>query len=147
MAAGAFILYNSGKEAIIDSTFNLETAGDTIVAVLVLTGYTPAATHTTWADLVAQVVLDGDYGPITVTGQAVTETAGTVTFDAADVAFGDPVTITAKYIALVKRVGGTLATTDPLIGYMDLDTGGGSVASTNAQFQVNWNASGIFTST
>jgi hypothetical protein len=147
MAAGSFVLYDSAKEAIIDSTFNLETAGDTIVAALVLSGYTPASTHSTWNDAVAQVVLDGDYAPQVVAGQAVTEAGGTVTFDANDVSFGDPVTITAKYIILIKRVGGTLATSDPLIGYMNLDTGGGSVSSTNAQFQVNWNASGIFTST
>ena len=71
----------------------------------------------------------------------VTETGGTVTFDCADISFGSAVTITAKYAVLFDDT----ATNDPLLVYVDLDTGGGSVSSTSSTFQITINASGVFT--
>tara|TARA_R110000823_G_scaffold31226_5_gene89111 strand:- start:605 stop:1048 length:444 start_codon:yes stop_codon:yes gene_type:complete len=147
MPAGSFTLYNSAKLDIHEGTINLDTGGDTILAILLTVGYTPVATHSTYADVSANLVADGDYSDQVVTGQDLVETAGVVTFDANDVSYGNPVTITAKYIVLMKRTTGTKAAGDPLIGYMDLETGGGSVSSTNAPFQLAWNASGIYTAT
>lgn len=145
MAAGSFTLYDNGKELILDSTFNLNTGGDTIAAILLLTGYTPSAAHDEYSDVSAQICIDGDYGNQTLGSQDITRSGGTVTWDAANVSYGASVTITAKYIALVVGNPASLGATDKLIGYMDLDTGGGSVSSAAAVFQVNWNTSGIFT--
>lgn len=143
MAAGTFTLYNAGKLNLLDG--DIEFDADTIVGVLVTSGYTPAATHSTYADISANECADGDYAPVVLSSKTVTEGSGTVTVDAADVDYGSAVTITAKYIALVRRAGGSLVSGDLLLGYMDLDTGGGSVSSTTGNFIVRWNASGIFT--
>lgn len=151
MAAGSFTLYDNAKELLIgDHTagVNIDTGGDTIGAHLLTSSYTPSAAHTAWSDISGSVTADGDYSAQTVAGQAVTRSGATVTFDANDVSFGTTVTITAKYIALVVHDTGTVGTpnnADKLIGYMDLNSGGGSVSSIASAFQINWNGSGIFT--
>ncbi len=142
MAAGNFTLYNDGKLNVLNGVIDLD--ADTIVAVLLANAYTPAATHDTYSDISGNVISDGDYSPQVLASKTVTQASGTVTFDAADVSYGSNVNITARYIALVKRNGGSLAGTDELIGYMDLETTG-EVSSTNGSFDVAWNASGIFT--
>ena len=69
-----------------------------------------------------------------------------MTWDSGDVSFGSAVTITAKYAVIVKGTAGSLASTDKLVGYVDLDTTSGSttVSSTNGTFSVN-TPSGLFT--
>lgn len=146
MAVGNFTLYNTGKEALLTDNANQITwATDTIVAVLLGSGYTPAATHSTWADLSAQHVTGTNYAPVALTGKTSTRTGGTILWDCDDINFGSNVTVTAKYVAIVKRVGGSLTGTDQVIGYCDLDNASGSatVSSTNSTFQVN-TTNGLF---
>lgn len=146
MAVGNFTLYNTGKEALLTDNANQITwATDTIVAVLLGSGYTPAATHSTWADLSAQHVTGTNYAPVALTDKTSTRTGGTILWDCDDINFGGNVTVTAKYVAIVKRVGGSLTGTDQVIGYCDLDNTSGSttVSSTNSTFQVN-TTNGLF---
>lgn len=146
MAVGNFTLYNTGKEALLTDNANQITwASDTIVAVLLGAGYTPAATHSTWADVSAQHVTGTNYAPVALANKTSTRTAGTILWDCDDINFGSNVTVTAKYVAIVKRVGGSLTGTDQLIGYCDLENASGSatVSSTNSTFQVN-TTNGLF---
>jgi hypothetical protein len=143
MAAGNFTFYNTGKLYILDGTIDLD--ADTISAVLLDSGYTPDATHDTYSDISSDVIADSGYAPQTLANKAVTNSSGTIKFDSDDVSFGSNVSLTAKYIVLVQQAGGSLTGTDKLIGYADLDSGGGSVSSTNSTFQVTVNASGWFT--
>lgn len=145
MAAGSFQLYNTGKESLLTDNANQITwATDTVVAVLLGTGYTPDAAHSTYADISAQVITDGDYAPAVVSGKTSTLTADKILWDCDNISFGDPVTLTAKYVVLVKRAAGALAGTDRLIGYGDLNVGAGLTASsTNSVFQVN-TTNGLF---
>ena len=146
MAVGNFTLYNTGKEALLTDNANQITwASDTIVAVLLGAGYTPAATHTQWSDVSAQHVTGTNYAPVALANKTSTRSSGTILWDCDDINFGANVTVTAKYIAIVKRVGGSLTGTDQLIGYCDLDNASGSatVSSTNSTFQVN-TTSGLF---
>ena len=144
MAAGNFTFYSAGKLAILNGSVDLDT--DTIVMALLTSSYTPSADHSTWADLSDNEVADADYTQTALGSVTLTQSGGTVTYDCADVSFGSDVSITAKYAALVKGTAGSLTGTDVLIGYVDLDTGGGSVSSTNSVFSVN-TPSGIFTAT
>lgn len=140
MPVGNFTLYNSGKEALLSDNANQITwATDTVVAVLLGSGYTPALTHTTWADMSAQHVTGTNYAPVALANKTSVRTGGTILWDCDDINFGSNVTVTAKYIAIVKRAGGALAGTDQLIGYCDLDntSGTATVSSTNALFQVS----------
>jgi hypothetical protein len=140
MSAGNFTFYNEFKESLAKADIDLN--GDTFKAVLLTSSYSPnVATDVNLSDISANIVADADYTEQTLTNVTVTESGGTVTFDADDISFGSSVTITAKYLAIYDD---TVAN-DPLIVYVDLDTGGGSVSSTSSTFQVTINASGIFT--
>lgn len=146
MAVGNFTLYNTGKEALLTDNANQITwATDTIVAVLLGSGYTAAATHSTWADVSAQHVSGTNYAPVALSNKTSTRSGGTILWDCDDINFGSNVTVTAKWVAIVKRVGGSLTGTDQLIGYCDLDntSGAATVSSTNSTFQVN-TTSGLF---
>ena len=140
MSVGNYTLYNTGKEALLTDNANQITwATDTIVAVLLGNGYTPAATHSTYADISAQVIADAGYAPVVLTGKTSVNTAGTILWDCADISFGTNVSLTAKYVVFVKRAGGSLTGTDQLIGYCNLNTTSGTatVSSTNSVFAVN----------
>lgn len=146
MAVGNFTLYNTGKEALLTDNANQITwATDTIVGVLLGNGYTPALTHSTWADMSAQHVSGTNYAPVELTNKTSTRSGGTILWDCDDIDFGANVTVTAKYIAIVKRAGGALTGTDQIIGYCDLDNASGTatVSSTNSVFKVN-TTSGLF---
>jgi len=134
-------------DPVVSGGIDLDT--DTIVAVLLGAGYTPGrTTHSLWSDVSAQEVTGSGYtaGGVALANSAVTHSAGTGKWDADDVSW-TTATITAKYVALVRRAGGSLVNGDLLIAYLDLDTAGGTVSSTAATFAVNFNAAGIMTIT
>ena len=143
MAAGNFTFYNNGKLKSLDGGIDADT--DTLVMVLLASGYTPdTAAHTTYADISGSEIGDADYSPQVISNAAFSESGGTVTFDSDDVSFGSSVSIEAKYAVVVRRDGASLASGDLLLGYVDLNTGGGTVSSTNSTFSVN-TPSGYYT--
>lgn len=146
MAIGTFTLYNSGKEALLtDNAGQVDWVADNIQAVLLTAAYTPDVTHSTWANLSANHASGTNYAPKDLTNKTVVRTGATILWDCDDINFGSAVTVTAKYMAIVKRAGASLASTDVLIGYVDLDNASTSatVSSTNAVFQVN-TTNGLF---
>ena len=138
MSAGNWTFYNDFKEKLAKAEIDLDNY--TLKCLLTTSSYTPSATHSQLSDITNEVT-DSDYARQTLGSVTVTETGGTVTFDCADISFGSSVTITGKYAVLYDDT----ATNDPLIVYVDLDTGGGSVSSTSSTFQITINASGVFT--
>ena len=144
MAAGAWQIYHQFKEYQGDNTIDLD--ADVFKCGLLLSSYTPALdAHTVLADVTANETADTDYVRQTLASVTWDETNGIVTFDSADISFGTSVDITAKYAFIFDDTPTSPA--DPLVCYSDLDTGGGSVSSTNGSFQITINASGIFTLT
>jgi len=148
MPAGAFKVYGSAAEAIAKGTIDLDT--NTFRMVLVTATHTPnQATHSTWADMSANEVVGTGY---TSSGKLLTCTVNraslVVTFDCDDQSWAAS-TITAKYAVIVKDTdaNGTIASTDALLAYCDLETGGGSLSSTAGTFAITINASGVFTVT
>jgi hypothetical protein len=136
MAAGNFTFYNSGKLNSLNGSIDAD--ADTLVMVLLASGYTPnVAAHSTYADVSASEIGDADYSPQVISGAAFSESGGTVTFDSDDVSFGTSASIEAKYAVVVRRNGASLASGDLLLGYVDLNTSGGTVSSTNDNFAVN----------
>ena len=138
MAAGSWTFYNDFKEHLAKADVDMN--GDTFKVLLTTSSYTPAATHSTVSDITNQVT-DSDYSQQTLANITVNETGGTVTFDADNISFGSAVSITAKYAVIYDDTHAS----DALMCYVDLDTGGGSVSSTNSTFQITINASGIWT--
>jgi len=151
MPVGTVTKYNS-LEKTITSDANRQwddaTAGN-IMFILAGNAYTPAATHSTTADL-TDVITAGDGAPIAATGLAIdnTTTAGTTYFDSADANFGAAVTITAKYLIAIQPVTANTfdASTSKLLFYVDLDTTSSSteVSSIASDFVVYAPANGWF---
>jgi hypothetical protein len=154
MAIGTVTKYN-GFEKQIAADANRQwddaTAGN-IMFCLCGNGYTPAATHTTTANL-TDLITSGDGAPIAASSLAIdnTTTPGSTYFDSADVNFGSTVTITAKYlIAVMPVTAGTFdASTGKLLFYVDLDTASSSaeVSSVASDFVIYTPANGWIKST
>jgi hypothetical protein len=148
MPAAAWKVYGSAAEKISRATLDMDT--QTFRMVLLTASYTPnQSTHATWADLSATEVAAG--GGYTAGGKlltmAVSRSALVVTVDCDDQSWTAS-TITAKYAAIVRDAdaNGTLASTDDILCFSDLETGG-SLSSTASAFTVTINASGLFTLT
>jgi hypothetical protein len=152
MPAGAFQVYRPAIGAIGGATLDLDASGTPKFRMtLVTSAYTPnIATHNDWQDVSANEVAAG--GGYTTHGKLLTVTwtapgsPGLWTFDCDDQSWTSS-TITAKYAVIVSDAdaNGVLAATDQLLCYVDLETGGGSVSTTNGTFAVNINAAGVFT--
>lgn len=145
MAIGTVTKYDKGVSTLLknaDRQWDDATAGN-IMFCLAKAVYTPSTTHSTVADLgVADTgyIATGDGAPINAPSPSLddTTTPGSVYFDSLAANFGNPVTITAKYLVAVQpAVAGTFASTAKLLWYVDLETGGGSVSSTNSEFVIN----------
>lgn len=148
MAVGTFTLTYDGKLNWLNGSIDPDT--DTLVGVLVLNAHTPSLENDNlYSDISANECADGDYAPVVLTGVALTRSGATVKLDANLVNYGDPVTIAARYIYVVRRATGTLAAGDLILGYMDLNDGGSAnVASTASTFSVDWDAAnGLLTAT
>lgn len=147
MAVGSFTFTDPGYLAVRKGTIDLE--NDTIVAILVDNAQTPSVVNDdVYSDVSGNECADGDYTAQVVANLAWTETSSrNFKLDADDVDFGNSVTISARYLYLVRRAGGSLVAGDLIVGYMDLNDGGGSnVSSTNGDFDPGWNAAnGLFT--
>ena len=123
----------------LNNSLALDLDNDTLKIMLVTSGYTPDfGTHDFKADVTNEVVGTGyTAGGETLTSVALTQSAGTITFDAADVTRTSS-TITARGAVIYDD---TLAS-DPLICYIDF---GSDQSSSSGDFQIAFNASGIFT--
>lgn len=136
-------VYNSFKKDSMVGTFNL--SADTLKVVLVTSGYTPNIdTHTKYSDITNEVVGVGyTTSGSTLAGVVVSGdlTGDRAILDANDVTWASS-TITAAGAVIYKANGS--AATSPLIGYVDF---GGSKSSSNGDFVIQWNSSGILTLT
>jgi hypothetical protein len=144
--AASITLYNSVAEFLADGTFDLDT--NTFNVSLHTSAYTPAATHTVFANVTNQLTTANGY---TAGGQALANvtwnrTAGVATFDADNVVWtASGGSIVARY-AVIRAVGTLNGQVDPLIGYVLLDTTPADVtATTGNTLTIQWHASGIFT--
>lgn len=149
MPAGSWKVYGSAVENMAEGVLDFDT--HTFRMALVTSSYTPNQnTHATWADVSANEVANGN--GYATHGKLLTVTTSrsnlVLTVDCDDQSWTSS-TITAKYAVIVRDsdANAALASTDPLVTYVDLETGGGSVSTTSGTFQITINASGLFTVT
>lgn len=144
MAVGNFTVFNIAKEKIAKATIDLDS--HSFKAVLTTSAQSIAATFAgtstdcRLADLTNEVSGTGYTTGGTAVTLSVTRSTGTVTVDSTDPQW-TTATITAKYLIIYDDTDAN----NSLLGFYDLDTGGGSVSSTAGTFQVTVNASGLFT--
>jgi hypothetical protein len=132
---GNFLLKALNKEVDWDS--------DTIKVALLTSSYTPNQdAHDYWDDVSANEVTGTGYtaGGATLGTKTATYDSGTnvVILDAADTVWASS-TITARYAVLYDDSGATSAQ-KVLVGYVDF---GSDQSSTNGNFTVTWDATGI----
>jgi len=116
-----------------------DTTADRFKVMLVTSAYTPDfGTHDFKSDVTNEVVGTGySAGGESLTSVTLTQSAGTITFDADDVTWASS-TITARGAVVYDDS----LTDDPLIAYIDF---GADKSSSAGDFVLSFNASGIFT--
>ena len=141
MAAGDITVFDEAKLALLDGTHDLDS--DTIRLAFGDNTLTPTAALATPTLSDVTTVSGGNF-PATPTSLTVSlsETGGTVTFDVTNnPSFSsngsNPSNVYWGYIY------NDTATGDPLIAFVEIDTGG--FDATGGDLTVTWNASGIFT--
>ena len=148
MAAGAWVLFDSFKEKMADGSVDLDNVtAAAFMALLATTSYTPDTTDVFVDDIVpATVEVTGaGYAREALTNVVWENTAGTIKWDVDDIAFAAAGgSITAKYVLLYYAVA-----TDAdhiLIGYVDMDTSGGSIITNDGNtYVLQISSSGVFT--
>jgi len=116
-----------------------DTTADRFKVMLVTSSYTPDfGTHDFKADVTNEVVGTGySAGGESLTSVTLTQSGGTITFDADDVTWASS-TITARGAVVYDDS----LVNDPLIAYIDF---GADKSSSAGDFVLSFNASGIFT--
>lgn len=117
---------------------------DTIKVALVTSAYTPDQdNHQTWSQVKSSEATGTGYtaGGAALSGKTVTydETNNVTVLDADDVTWANS-TITARYAVLYSDAGSSDGD-KVLLGYVDF---GVNQSSTNGNFTITWDASGIF---
>jgi len=117
---------------------------DTIKVMLTTATYVPnAATQSTKVSVTNEVTGTGyTAGGATLATKTVTDTTGTITFDADDVTFTQNAAgfSNARYAVIYKDTG--TAATSTLVGWVDFQADKGNVAG---DLILQWNVSGIVT--
>ena len=132
MAAGNFTLFGAAIENIARGLIDLD--GHSFKALLATSGYTPnVSTHAVLADVTNEVAGGGDYARVDLEGVTVTRSGTTVKFTSDPADFGAVATITAKYLVIFDDTHAS----DALLGYVDLNTGGGSASSSDGPFELS----------
>lgn len=122
-----------------DGTIDMD--NDTFKVVLLSSSYTPDSTQSTYSQLTNELATAGGYtaGGATLASVTWAESTGTVTFDAADVAWSSA-TFTARYAVIYDDTPTSPA--DPLVCLFDFST---DQTVSNGTFTLQFNASGILT--
>ena len=144
MAADAWKIYDSFKQAISDGSIDMGDAGAGVFkCALLLSGYIPDQTHGVYGDLTNQVA--GSYGYDTA-GKALTtvtwvDTSGTTKWDCDNIVWTASGVSIVAYYAVIYQVA-----TGQLIAYSLLDNAPADVTATNGNtFTITIHANGVFT--
>ena len=145
MAANAWQVYHQALEKIGEGTIKLNI--DDFKCALCSTDYTPSSTgHWEYADISASLSSSAQYpGDVLTSGVTWVRSNGVLTFDMNDVSFSptSSVTIRARWGVLYDDT----TTSDCLLAYAELTSDGTYVESTNGTFEIQINASGVFSLT
>jgi len=152
MAIGSFMMYNEAQKDYFDAT-DSNWESNTHYAMLLDSAYVPDAAHHTRASLDGNEIGDADYAKQDLSGEAVVDNAspadGQVNCTSDNITFGNPVTISALYLAILEGTVAGTASGDRVVGVVQLNTDSPLVvpASTTGPFTINAPTDGWFTVT
>lgn len=146
MAADAWVIHDKAKEYMGDGTIDLD--GDTFKGILVTSSSNLATTSVNgYAAVTNELSTANGYtsGGLTLTSVTWVESAGTVTFDCADMVW------TASGGSIVARLAGiyddtvTTPVADPVLAHSLLDNSPADVTATDTNtFTIGIHANGVF---
>ena len=141
MAQGDGFIYNNFKERVMEGAFNLASGGDTLKVALLGT-YTKDRTHSVYGSISGSEYNTGagyTSGGNALSGQDVTETSTTGTFDATDLTFTSlgPLTPSHPVYAVMYRTAGSPAN-ELIAGW---ETSG--TAPNGGNWTLQWGVNGI----
>jgi len=138
MAVGPFLSDDTGFVTLLSTG---SWAADDVYAVLVTTDQTITRGAQTYANITANVVATAIQA---VAGKSVTEASDKVMFDHSKITFTSSGSLSGRYVYYL--FGDTTPVAgDVVIGYVDLNTGGGNVSSIDAEFSFDPSVSnGLF---
>lgn len=138
MAAGNWTAYTAAENKTYSALINWTSSN--IRCVLLTNSYTPAPnTDSQWSNISAYECTGTGYtsGGQSVATPAVSTGGGTVTMSCASIPQWTAITVSARYAALVLSSGGASpATTDPILGYLDLNTAGSAIATAGGNLSI-----------
>jgi hypothetical protein len=142
MATGTITFFNAFKKLLLDADVDL--AADTIKCALLTSSYTPDLdAHDNFDDVSTYESSGTGYtaGGATLSGKSVTQdnVNNKGVFDADDVQWASSTIPDARYAVLYKSTG--TPSTSKLICLITFD---GTLSTSSSNFDINWNANGIF---
>lgn len=140
-----YVPYKTGTFRIINRSINY--VADTIRVALLDSSYSPnVTTHAALSDVVAhEITGQADYSRQTLSSKTlVMDSNGDTSFRAANISFGNSVSISARYAVLYADLAGA-DTGKWLLGYIDLNEGGlGNIQSLNQVFELEISTAGFY---
>jgi hypothetical protein len=145
MSADPIVLYSSAKLSLLEG--GIDFATNKFQVVLLTASYTPSLAHAAYSDVSGNEVSGAAGTGYTTGGQALgspsVAASGAGAIVTASPSVWQDATFAAQYAAIIQMAGSSIAPTDKLIGYVNLNDGGGAVAVAGATFTITWPSAGI----
>lgn len=142
MAVGPFLTHDTGYNSVLTDDNWLT---DVHYAVLATNLESPdRATQIDYADIL-QECADVDYSPVAITGESASIVSTKTQYSCSKINFGSAVTISARYLYILKGTAAAPVATDEIIGHVDLTSAAENISSNNSEFSFTPNATyGLF---
>lgn len=130
MPLSPMTIQDSGLAAVLNGTIDLDTSA--LYAVLLVGAHTPTQIKALYSDISANEIVDVGYVRQALSGQAISANGKQRFFTSNPVNFGANVTLTAKYLYILKGTAAAPVGTDPILGWIDLNEVGGNLTAITA---------------
>ena len=141
MTVGIFQSHDPGMALLLGAQ---DWPNDTYYAMLIKTAQVVNRAGATRADIIANVCADVGYVHIDLTGKTLAVAGTNIRFDCAKINFGDTVSISGRFLYILKGTVALSSDSDVVIGCIDLQTETGDVSSVSAKFSYDPAATGLF---
>lgn len=120
-------IQDSGLAAVLNGTIDLDTSA--LYAILLAGAHTPTQIKALYSDISANEIADAGYVRQALSGAAISASGKQRYFTSNAVNFGSAVTLTAKYLYILKGTAASPSGTDPILGWIDLNEVGGDITA------------------
>ena len=127
MALSPMTVQDSGLQAVMTALIDLDTSP--LYAVLLVGAHVPTQIKALYSDISANEIVDAGYVRQALSGAAITASGKQRYFTSNPINFGANVTLTAKYLYILKGTSTAPAIGDPILGWVDLNEVGGNITA------------------